>query len=163
MNLDKQQLVERLTRAADRMAAKTRHTALQDWSEIDLTMPQLRALGFLGQAPHRMSDIATHLGSSVSAATSLVERLEGKGLVERVHDPVDRRVVMCHLTVEGRALIERFWRMQRLRLESVADLLSAEELVRVVEAVELLVAAFERRAESTREEHAAADLVLETR
>src|SRR5215211_933908 len=145
MDPGKQELVGRLTRLADRLAASTRHATMQDWSELDLTMPQLRALGFLGQAARRMGDLAAYLGSSVSSATSLVERLEGKGLVERVHDPVDRRVVMVHLTPDGRALIERFWRMQRLRFESVADALTIEELARVVEALELLAAAAERQ------------------
>ena len=145
MDPGKQELVARLTRVADCLAAAARHAAMQDWSEIELTMPQLRALGFLGQAPRRMGDLAAYLGSSVSSATSLVERLEGKGLVERVHDPGDRRVVMVHLTADGRELIERFWRMQRLRLEWVADALTIEELARVVEAMELLAAASERQ------------------
>jgi DNA-binding MarR family transcriptional regulator len=142
----KRELVERLVAVADRMAAHTRKSAMQDWSEVELTMPQLRALGFLAHAPRRMGDLATFLGSSVSSTTSLVERLEGKGLVERTHDPIDRRVVMCHLTPPGREVIDRFWRMQRLQLESVADILSSGELVQVVEAMELLSAALERHA-----------------
>ncbi|HEY8598911.1 MAG TPA: MarR family transcriptional regulator [Thermomicrobiales bacterium] len=128
------------------MRQSTMHESMQDWSELDLTMPQLRTLGFLARDPCRMGEVAAYLGSSVSSATSLVERLEGKDLVKRVHDPIDRRVVMCHLTPRGRELVDRFWRMQRLKLESVADLLSIDELARVTEGVELLAAAFERRA-----------------
>ena len=150
MDASKQSLIERLTCATDRMSEKMRqstmHESMQDWSEIDLTMPQLRPLGFLARGACRMGEIAAYLGSSVSSATSLIERLEGKDLVKRVHDPVDRRVVMCHLAPRGRELIDRFWRMQRLKLESVAELLTTDELVRVTEAVELLATAFERRA-----------------
>lgn len=150
MDSTKEALVARLGRAADRMAHKTRHAtmheSMQDWAELDLTMPQLRTLGSLAREPQRMGELAAYLGSSVSSATSLVERLEGKALVRRVHDPVDRRVVMCHLAPAGREVIERFWRMQRLHLEAVADLLTLDELARVVEGVELLVTAFERRA-----------------
>jgi hypothetical protein len=43
-------------------------------------------------------------------------------------------------------VIDRFWRMQRLQLESVADILSSGELAQVVEAMELLSAALERHA-----------------
>jgi DNA-binding MarR family transcriptional regulator len=150
MDSTKEALVERLGNAADRMAHKTRHAtmheSMQDWADLDLTMPQLRTMGYLAREPRRMGELAAYLGSSVSSATSLVERLEGKALVQRVHDPIDRRVVMCHLAPAGREVIERFWRMQRLQLESVADFLSVEELVRVVEGVELMVTAFERRA-----------------
>ena len=146
MAITKQAWVDRLVAVADRMAAQTRKSAMQDWSEVELTMPQLRALGFLAHSPRRMGDLAAFLGSSVSSTTSLVERLEGKGLVERTHDPIDRRVVMCHLTPPGRELMDRFWRMQRLHLESVADILSIAELAQVVEAMELLATALERHA-----------------
>lgn len=150
MDSTKATLVARLGNAADRMAHKTRHAtmheSMQDWADLDLTMPQLRTLGYLAREPRRMGELAAYLGSSVSSATSLVERLEGKALVKRVHDPIDRRVVMCHLAPAGRDVIERFWRMQRLQLESVADFLTVDELVRVVDGVELMVTAFERRA-----------------
>ncbi len=150
MDASKQALMERLTAAADRMSEKMRqstmHESMQDWSELDLTMPQLRTLGFLARDACRMGEVAAYLGSSVSSATSLVERLEGKGLVRRIHNPIDRRVVMCHLAPRGREVVDRFWRMQRLKLESVADLLNIAELARVTEAVELLAGAFERRA-----------------
>jgi DNA-binding MarR family transcriptional regulator len=146
MGSTKQELVERLVAVADRMAAHTRKSAMQDWSEVEMTMPQLRALGYLAHSPRRMGDLAAFLGSSVSSTTSLVERLEGKNLVERTHDPIDRRVVMCHVTPPGRELMDRFWRMQRMQLESVADILNLGELTQVVEAMELLSNALERHA-----------------
>jgi DNA-binding MarR family transcriptional regulator len=139
----KRELIERLGRLGGRMSALMRGTG-EDWAESELTMPQLRALSLLNEAPQRMSDVAAHLGSSLSSATSLIERLEGKGLVERVHDPVDRRVVMCHLTASGRAEVERFWQIKRSRLEAVADVLTPEELATVVDALEVLSAALER-------------------
>ncbi len=153
MDATKQLLLDRLTHAADRMAIKMRRSVIQesmhDWSEIDLTMPQLRTLGLLAHTSRRMGEVATYLGSSVSSATSLIERLEGKTLVERVHNPVDRRVVMCHLTPGGQELMERFWRLQRLKVEGVADLLDEDELMQVVTAVEIMANAFERSAHET--------------
>jgi DNA-binding MarR family transcriptional regulator len=147
MDGKRQALIDRLVAVADRMATQTRKSAMKDWSEVELTMPQLRALGFLAPAPRRMGDLAAFLGSSVSSTTSLVERLEGKGLAERTHDPIDRRVVMCRLTQPGRELMDRFWRMQRLHLEAVAGILTAAELTQVVGAMELLATALERNAD----------------
>ena len=146
MDGERQGLVERLIAVTDRMAAHSRKAAMEGWSDIELTMPQLRALGFLAHAPRRMGDLAAYLGSSVSSTTSLVERLEGKGLAERLHDPTDRRVVMCALTVQGQELMDRFWRMQRLRLEAVADILTTDELAQVIAAMELMEAALTRDA-----------------
>ncbi|MFN8541900.1 MAG: MarR family transcriptional regulator [Thermomicrobiales bacterium] len=146
MDGERQGLVERLIAVTDRMAAHSRKAAMEGWSDIELTMPQLRALGFLAHAPRRMGDLAAYLGSSVSSTTSLVERLEGKALAERMHDPTDRRVVMCALTVQGQELMDRFWRMQRLRLEAVADILTTDELAQVIAAMELMEAALARDA-----------------
>jgi len=144
MDAEKQILIGRLTEVMDGMTSHVRKPTMEEWSDFDLTMPQLRALGYLGQIPRRMSDLAAFLGSSVSSTTSLVERLEGKELVKRVHDPVDRRVVMCHLTAIGQAELDRFWRVRRTHLESMADILSIDELTKVVEVAELVAAAFER-------------------
>ena len=153
MGATKQALIERLTQATDRLSIKMRRSAMQesmqDWSELDLTMPQMRTLGLLAHEPRRMGEVAAYLGSSVSSATSLIERLEGKVLVERVHNPVDRRVVICHLTPGGQELMERFWRLQRLKVEGIADLLDDDELLTVVTAVEIMAAAFERSAHET--------------
>lgn len=144
MDAEKQVLIERLTQVVDGMSSHVRKPAADELSEFDLTMPQLRALGYLGQTPRRMSDLAAFLGSSVSSTTSLVERLEGKGLVKRVHDPIDRRVVMCNLTAIGQAELDRFWRVRRTHLEAMADILTLAELTKVVEVAELVATAFER-------------------
>lgn len=152
MDATRRSLIDRLAAAADRMSVKMRRSVIQesvqDWSDIDLTMPQLRTLSFLAHMPRRMGEVAAYLGSSVSSATSLVERLEGKALVERVHDPVDRRVVMCYLAPAGQELVERFWRLQRVQIEKVADILDADELPQVVTSMEILAAAFERWAQA---------------
>jgi DNA-binding MarR family transcriptional regulator len=109
-------------------------------SEIELTKAQRRVLFHLGGEPRRMGELAALLGTSLSAATSMVDRLVDKGLVERVGDPADRRVVLCRLTALGR---EEAGRQVRLFRE-VAGRLSEEELERVVQALELLAGVMER-------------------
>jgi len=144
MNASKADLVQRLIDVMSRSAFELRREEPLDWPKVELTMPQLRTLVFLQPAPRRMSDIAAFLGSGLSSATSMIERLESKHLVRRIHDPDDRRVVQCHLSDEGRAELERFWRVQTSKINTVASVLSYEELVKVVEAMEILVAALER-------------------
>ena len=144
MDAEKQVLIGRLTKVVEGMSSQVSKPTPDEWSEFDLTMPQLRALSYLGQTPQRMSDLAAFLGSSLSATTSLVERLEAKGLVRRIHDPIDRRVVMCNLTPIGQAELDRFWRVRQSHLEKMADILTFDELTRVVEAAELVAAAIAR-------------------
>ncbi len=95
-----------------------------------------------------MGVIAWRLNSSQSAATSMIDRLVDKELVERVPDNDDRRVVACQLTETGREEMERLWRINRMRIALMADYLTIEELRRVVEAMELLCLAGQRAQES---------------
>ncbi len=138
------ELVERLSRVTDRLSMQMRIASDQDWPDIELTMPQLRTLVLLYRGPQRMGDIAAALGISLPATTNMIVRLEAKGLVERVHDQDDRRVVKCSLTPEGRNQFEALWNVHRQRIAAVADILTTEEMTMVVAAMELLSAALGR-------------------
>lgn len=137
-------LIERLSSASERISMQMRSASHQDWPDIELTMPQLRTLVLLYHGPQRMGEIAAALGISLPATTNMIVRLEGKGLVERVHDRGDRRVVLCHLTAEGRSQSEALWNVQRRQIAAIADILTPEEMTKVVEAMELLAAAVDR-------------------
>ncbi len=110
----------------------------EGWSDLELTISQIRALTLLYQEPQRMGNIAGFLGSILSSATSLIDRLVEKGLVERMPDPSDRRVVVCALTPQGQEAIEQFWRIGRIRITELAEQLDPAELKDVVHAMELL-------------------------
>ncbi|MGI8452246.1 MAG: MarR family transcriptional regulator, partial [Streptosporangiaceae bacterium] len=55
------------------------------------------------------------------AVTQLVARLQGSGLVERVADPADVRVVQVRITAEGQAMLAG---RRAVRAERVALLLA---------------------------------------
>ena len=54
-----------------------------------------------------MSALAERLGCDASNVTAMVDRLEGRGLLERRDDPGDRRVNLIALTDEGATVRER--------------------------------------------------------
>ena len=116
----------------------------EEWSDLELTMPQFRTICLLGQGPERMGSIAGHLSTSMSSATSMIDRLVDKGLVERAPDSSDRRVVTCQLTDRGREEMDRFMRINQLRLTRMASRLTVEELQTVVDAMEILCSAANR-------------------
>ena len=90
-----------------------------------------------------MSEIASYLGVAMSTATSMIDRLVGKQLVERRDDLADRRVVSCQLTSQGQAVLDRFWSIGLKKLENVAAALTYEELEAVLNGTRLLVKAME--------------------
>lgn len=70
-------------------------------TEMDLTGPQALLLRHL-DAPMSMNQVACKLGCDASNVTGIVDRLEGRGLLERRPIPSDRRVKQLVLTEEGR-------------------------------------------------------------
>ncbi|MBI2872630.1 MAG: MarR family transcriptional regulator [Chloroflexi bacterium] len=148
MSLSKRQVTDRFVELMEQMYGQMRSRPVGEWQDLELTMPQVRTLVLLRQGPKRMSDIAAYLGVGLSSATSMIDRLVGKGLVERVPDPADRRVVTCRLTPRGEEQVEHFWRIGRMKIEQVASVLTLEELEIVVHAMEVLSVAISRRREA---------------
>ena len=61
----------------------------------------LRCLDWLADGPKTAGVLATAIGLRPAATTALIDRLEAKGLVERVRDETDRRRVLVRMTDEG--------------------------------------------------------------
>lgn len=87
------------------------------WSELDLTLRQLKALHFLGEGRGlTVGGLAELLGTKLPAASIQADHLVRAGLVERTDDPEDRRRVRLALTPHGEELASRPREMpQRLR------------------------------------------------
>ncbi|HSI11285.1 MAG TPA: MarR family transcriptional regulator [Chthoniobacter sp.] len=71
-------------------------------SSPELSVPQFRALAFLGRNEGAMlGDVASFLVLTLSAASKLVDGLVTTGLVARESDPLDRRKIVLKLTPAG--------------------------------------------------------------
>jgi DNA-binding MarR family transcriptional regulator len=72
-------------------------------SNPDLSMPQFRALAFVGRnAGAMLSDVATFLALTPPAASKLVDGLFSAGLLVREPGSEDRRCIELKLTPAGR-------------------------------------------------------------
>jgi len=94
-------------------------------TELDLTPTQAIALHSLGE-PCPMRELAEAIGHDASHITSVVDRLEAQGLVERRVDPKDRRVKLLSLTPAGWALQERIEHLVTARLQLVDRLTTGQ-------------------------------------
>lgn len=71
-----------------------------------LSVPQFRLMLFVRRNPGvSLSGLADHLGTTLPAASQLVERLVRSGLVSRVQHPEERRRVELRLTEAGAAAL----------------------------------------------------------
>ncbi|APX88742.1 MarR family transcriptional regulator [Brevirhabdus pacifica] len=73
-----------------------------------LTPVQIRVLQAIGEKGHATpKEISSRLAVSQATVTTLVDRLVGKGLVERQRSAVDRRQTNVLVTEAGRDALER--------------------------------------------------------
>jgi len=71
-------------------------------SSFSLTPQQLAAVKILGEnGAMAMSELAVRLGCDASNVTSIVDKLEGRGLAERRSSEADRRVKTIVLSAAG--------------------------------------------------------------
>jgi DNA-binding MarR family transcriptional regulator len=114
---------------------------LSDSELLDLTVPQVCVLMFLRPAPQRIGRLAERLSTSLPSATSIANRMEQRGLIEREHDETDGRAVLCRLTSSGEELIDRLYQHQRGLMATRFESLSLGELGTVSHAFELMARA----------------------
>ena len=85
----------------------------------------------------RMSDLARAVSLTKAGLTAFVDRLEKRGLLERVNDPADRRVIRIKLTEEGRTAFRSAAKVHVAGInEHFAQHLTEEQAQVIVEALE---------------------------
>ena len=95
---------------------------------LGLNPTDLRCLDWLVDGPKSAGQVSEATGLSSAATTTLIDRLEQKGFVQRVRDPGDRRRVLVELSPEGAERVGRYYGpMVREGSELLRDL-SAEQI-----------------------------------
>lgn len=99
----------------------------------------LMRLHFAGQAD--ISDISQQMGITNAAASQLVERMVRLGLLDRMADPIDRRIKRLALTSEGHALAEKLVVMRRKWMEQFTNSLTSRQRETISDALQVLTEA----------------------
>jgi len=93
----------------------------------------------------RLMDLAALSGITPSAMTRVLEKLEARGLVERVRGAhTDGRAAMVRITPEGRRTRELLDGLMRSRTQTIVDAIPERQRTSVLGALELLNNAIER-------------------
>jgi MarR family transcriptional regulator, negative regulator of the multidrug operon emrRAB len=135
--LEKQQ---RLSLIANRLGALS--TALSDMisqsgpDELSSSGPDMAALNTVALWPGtRIDELATIIGLSHSGTVRLVDRLVGKGLIERRPHPDDQRAAALHPTDRGIMIANGFQEHRLARLKDLVQTLSPRQQDRLAEAI----------------------------
>ena len=99
-------------------------------SDYNITLPQFLALQWLYEAGDMtIGELSAKMFLAFSTTTDLIDRMEKRGLVMRVRNENDRRVVYIHLLEEGRRIIEEVINKRREYLGGVLEQFSESDIV----------------------------------
>lgn len=111
------------------------------YKEFKLTRVQFRTLYFLylkGEEGLTISDLSEKLNVAKPTTTNLVSRMESNGLVERISNKEDRRLVIILLTVKGEEIINKVLPSDEEFKLSILDFLTEEERDRLGKLMNLI-------------------------
>lgn len=115
---------------------------------LDLTFVDFSALRVIEieGPPYTLSpsEMAERLVRTTGGMTKIVDRLERRGLVERVRDEVDRRSVQVHLTDDGRALSQKASAAYTEMRKRVLDLIDRDGIAAINDHLDVILEAFEK-------------------
>ena len=142
MRMDRGEEIQDILSLQDELIRHRAMWNVEPWLGLDMSTPQFKALILIYEEEGvRMRELARRLGGSFSNATVLVDRLVDQGLVERMADSQDRRVVLVRVTKNGHHLVEELVTSWRSLSPSLLKALDADDLTKVSEALRLLVRA----------------------
>jgi DNA-binding MarR family transcriptional regulator len=120
---------------------------MRAWKDRELTVTQLLVLFLLRETPGTSAGaLAEELRVTPPTVTGLVDRLVRMGLVRREEDRKDRRLVRNVLSKKGEEILAEAERDSRAAMTQLFERLSARQLSRLIESLQLLVTTAEEMA-----------------
>lgn len=114
-----------------------RKEGLQD----DLTFSQVEVLYFIGpNGKQTMKSIAEFLKISPPSATEIIADMEKKGLVRRVSDKKDRRVVFIMFTATAQKIFHSIYRRKESILKKMIAKLNKADRKNLERIIKILIA-----------------------
>lgn len=106
-------------------------------ASFEITSPQFDALLVLrDNGELTMGELCAKMFLACSTATDLIDRMERNGLIERVRDTTDRRVIRLRVLAKGNRVIDEVLDARRSYLESIFADLSYEEKERIIQVLD---------------------------
>lgn len=108
-------------------------------SNFDITPPQLDALLVLREYGElTMGELCQKMFLACSTATDLIDRMERNGLIERVRDTSDRRVIRLKVLQKGSSVIDEVLEARRGYLAAILSEIDVADKERLIQSLEQL-------------------------
>lgn len=114
-------------------------------SGFEITNPQFEALLVLREHGElTMGELCAKMFLACSTATDLIDRMERNGLIERVRDTADRRVIRLRVLPKGHQLIDQILEVRQSYLAGALSGLGTSDKARLIWSLQQLTAALSR-------------------
>lgn len=128
--------IERLLREISKEVRRKGREILVDFA---ITPPQFDALLLLHEhGDLTIGDLSHKMYLACSTTTDLIDRMERNGLVERIRDQNDRRVVRLHMSQKGSDLIEQVLLTRRNYLANMLAAVDEKTLTSLADSLQQL-------------------------
>lgn len=128
--------IEDLLRSVGNMLKKRGRDIL---GNFDITNPQFDALLVLREYGElTMGELCGKMFLACSTATDLIDRMERNGLIERVRDTADRRVIRLKVLAKGNQIIDEVLEARRSYLATILAELDVADKERLIQSLEQL-------------------------
>src|SRR5881397_1212351 len=138
---DRSELALQLTDAIAAARAAVQHAGNRAFRAYGLSHrahAALNAVDASGADGARPKEVAAALGVSRAAATTFIQRLEAKGLVETTRDPEDDRGVRVTLTRHGLEVLLRVGQLERRLAARTIEGMPASAMARTIHVLQEL-------------------------
>lgn len=126
--LDVKEIFEEIDKATIEITKNLSHRIMEG-IENSIGHPHICLLMYLkSEGETIVTDIARHLGITLSAVTNLTDKLYNLGFIERNRKETDRRIVVISLKEEGMKIIEKVCENRNKVFEEYFSDISSEEM-----------------------------------
>lgn len=116
-------------------AAKTiEGKVMDDISSYDMKVSEFTVLETLyHKGPQTVREISNAVLIKFGSITYIIDKLENKGLIERINSKTDRRVVNIYITDEGKQLMNTIFPQHQLVIEKLFRDISKKEKIVLID------------------------------
>jgi DNA-binding MarR family transcriptional regulator len=135
-------LIDRVIKAHRHFNHFIREGNIESWISLNLTVPQMKCLCYISRhGKINLSGLAAGIHVTPANVTGIVDRLVEQGLVTRVPDTADRRVLWLDVTEKGAANLAVLREGKAGKMRELLECLPDNELSVVSEAFDILAGA----------------------
>lgn len=138
--MEKTELIQQIIKLQQKADRARRQYELDVWMELPLTIGQLKSLFFIrNQGSTNLATLAAALGVTPTNTTGIVERLVKQGLVSRIENPDDRRMLLLRPTPAGEELVTKLRERRKDYMMEALGGMTVEELTSLYKGISSLV------------------------